>query len=103
MSRTGTHSGEVLSRNHGSWDTPMINSTMIVVDPANNQRRFAPLKKSTMSHDSRGRPLPPTAAFELHAPTGVECPMCSVCSSSGAATGSDPDWPPVAGLRDVPV
>jgi hypothetical protein len=33
----------------------------------------------------------------------VEFKPCSGCSSSDAATGSDPDWPPVAGVRDAPV
>jgi len=29
--------------------------------------------------------------------------LCSGCSFSDAATGSDPDWLPVAGIRDAPV
>ena len=29
--------------------------------------------------------------------------LCSGGSSSDAATGSDPDWLPVAGFRDAPV
>jgi hypothetical protein len=33
----------------------------------------------------------------------IEWAVCSGCSFSDAATGSDPDRLPVAGVRDAPV
>jgi hypothetical protein len=43
------------------------------------------------------------ARFLFERPIAVEFRTCSGCSSSDAATGSDPDRLPVAGVRDAPV
>ena len=44
-----------------------------------------------------------TWGFGLPAGLATVCPTCSGCSFSAAATGSDPDRLPVAGVRDAPV